>query len=164
RLFTSWVADGVKAAGKQYVDGAKGIALDALMNFVGKTSDAFEPVVEDTTDFSSRLREGIYDRAKALKRKMDEIVEEAELWSVPAALALRQGFLTGCPFLTDEPQDKGAEFEKTFQDESELAMWVAWALKRDEAYWKKAQAGGIWDPYANVERHAFDPILERLMV
>src|SRR5262249_23618088 len=102
--------------------------------------------------------------AEALKRKMDQIIDEADSMSERAASALERGFATGCPFLTDEPKDRGDEFKKKFQAESELTMWVQWAVNLDGPYWTKAQSGGVWAPYGNDERHAFDPIRRRLVI
>jgi hypothetical protein len=163
-LAASWVADAVKAGGSEVKSALSGTALDRIKNFVGKTSDAFEPVVETTTTWSSRLKEGIYTRSKAVKTKLDAVVDQADRWTVSAAASFRRGFETGCPFLTDEPKDIGETFKTKFQDDSELAMWIEWAIQRDEPYWINAESGGVWDPYAVTERHALDPIRRRLII
>jgi hypothetical protein len=164
RLTASWMADAIKAGGAELKSGISGSVLDQFKNYVGSTGDAFTPVVDTTTNYSSRLREGIYKRAKEFKSKMDDVVEEADRWTEAAALSLRNGFFTGCPFLTDLPKDTSDKFKKKFQDEAELSMWVEWAIARDEAYWVDQQDGGWWDPYGNDKRHAFDPIRSRLVV
>jgi hypothetical protein len=163
-LTAAWMADAIKSGGDEFKKEMKEIAVTKLKNCLGSTQDSFEPVVDTTLNYASRLKEGIYNRAEALKHKMDEIIENDDSMTTTAAEALRKGFYTGCPFITDEPKDRGDTFKKTFQNESELSMWVQWAIARDEAYWIRAEAGGIWDPYANDERHAFDPIRDRLVV
>ena len=161
-LTTGWVKDALKASGDEAMKSMKGTALAELKRYSGSTYDAFEPVVDTTINYSSRLKEGIYKRAEALLRKMDDVIAEANLYTMLEASQMQNDFLMGCPFLKDLPRDIGDSFKAKFQDDAELAMWVQWALRRDEAYWRKAQAGGIWDPYAVDERHAFDAIRERL--
>jgi hypothetical protein len=159
-LVANWVKDALKPVAEPAQSHVKDTLLGKLKNAaIGGTKDSYEPVVESTLDYGTRLDEGIYKRAHILKKAMDEHIYRADHWTVDAALSLEKSFRTYCPFLVDEPTDSGPEFEKAFKNESELGMWVAWALARDEKWWRKEQSSFY---EGQEERKLMGPIVSRL--
>lgn len=113
------------------------LKLQAHEIMTSSGEDAFEPVVETTINWGGKLKEGIKDRAFILKKGLDEIIKNSDSWSVPAAEFLQKSFESYCPFIVDMPGDPNeGNYKSEFQRISELAMWRAWGLVRDEKWWK----------------------------
>lgn len=123
---------------------------------VGTSKDAFEPVVEKSLIYGSRLKEGIKQRAYALKAMLDDLIATPDRFTLPAAESLERSFKTNCPFLVDMPTDTGDTFKKNLQHDAEWEMWRAWGMARPEDWWKKNSQ--------SMEQWAMAPILRRLEV
>jgi hypothetical protein len=160
-LVSNWVKDTVEAAGGEAKSAISGTLGEELKNAaVGRTSDPYQPVVEKTLIYASRLEEGIKKRSYWLKKMMDEFIDKADRWTPAAAALFEKAMLKFNPFIVDMPKDTGDEFKQNFQAEAEISMWVAWGLARDEKWWIKEQ-----DRWAQgqEERKNFYPIMQRLL-
>ena len=160
-LTSGWVKDTLAGVGDKVQDLIKGTAVDTLKQVGGSTYDSFKPAVESTWDYSTRLNQGVHDRAFMLETAADALVRDSERWSLEAARELYNAYHNRCPFITDVPADTSAEWEKRFRKKSELEMWIEWALARDEAWWRKEQKSFY---RGQEERKHMWPIVQRLIV
>jgi len=63
-----------------------------------------------------------------------------------------------CPYMSALPRNMGQVFSNKVQFTAEWAMWVEWALVRDQGWWKKENKEiGIGN-----EMVLWDPVLDRL--
>ncbi|QDT55807.1 hypothetical protein Pan44_38550 [Caulifigura coniformis] len=161
--WTSEALSGLHEPAGDALKSIKGTALEKLKGENKTMKDAFATSAEETVVATSRLKEGIHIRGKLLMAMMDELVERADSIPESFAKALFTGFTTNCSFLTDVPDDTGEGFKKDFQKQAELAMWVSWAVARDEAYWRRVQGWeSVKDKFRH-ERKAMNPIWRRLI-
>jgi hypothetical protein len=173
-----WVVDELSAAwthqafsglhdpAKELAKSIKDTAVEKAKSMAVKMSDAFEPIAEETLIYTARLKEGIHTRGKLLMAMIDELIERSDTIPVAQATSLFNGYVNNCSFLTDVPGDVGDVFKIRFKAEAELAMWVAWAVARDENHWRWAQQtyGAFGSNFhAQPERSAMDPIRLRLI-
>lgn len=165
-LTAAWTSEAMSELRPVIKDKIKDTGIGLMTAKGGSTSDPFKPVVDNTLNYASRLKEGINRRAYLLKLAMDELIEMSDLFSVEIAQAMSDAFKVRCAFLTDLPADTGSGFRSLFTQQAEITMWVAWAVQRDEQYWRWHQYrsgffGNNW--HAQDERRAMQPILDRLI-
>ncbi len=156
-LTASIAADSLKGLTTETQNYVQGTAFDKLKQPGKSTRDPYEPVADNSVTYSSRLKEGIERRALKLKAAMDKVLKAQLTQPWPEAIAknFSEAVVANCPFITDVPDDTSDEFRKDFRDQSELAMWVAWAIQQDVNWWRKADIEDI---------DAMTPVSTRLVI
>lgn len=138
KLTNAWVKDALTEINGEAQKTVQDTALGQMQKAGDSTEDPYEPVVDSTLEFGARLEHGLEQRAFMLKTALNDAIDKSDKWTMDAALSFQLSFLRNCPFVTDVPTDTSetGAFMNNFQKQSELGMWVEWALARDEKWWK----------------------------
>lgn len=132
--------------------------------------EAFKPPETDPHKFDLLKRVEIGICASVLKenvRRFQLLADEGRLGARSAA-EFRESNVSGS-FLDAQPGTFQIEWarSKKARQQAELAMWIAWAIARDTAYWKIRLEGvrhidrGIdYNDFAELKK--YDPVLDRL--
>jgi hypothetical protein len=172
-LTSEWLKEGVKGVGSEVQDKLKGTALGKSQQTATKSGESFEPAAMSTWQYATQITVDLKARTVQLKEVIDAIVRNGMDWSVPAATTLYKSFHKYCRYLTDAP-DLGFSFKEADLHSIELNMWKAWALARNESYWRNTtpediKRQGKLAPLLYLDdtrdmRVAMQPILARLRV
>jgi len=119
----------------------------------------WEPVVDDPETYEGKMETMLEQLAVEILGPLDDLVAKSALWSSNDASAFVLEFETSCPYVTDLPRDVGKGLEREVRKTAESAMWIEWALSRDQAWWSKQDIDGA---RSGNQMALLDPILDRL--
>jgi len=159
-LLTEWFQDTFGAVAKKGTEKLQDLGLAKLNLMSPPPGDAFTPAGLTPTSYGHLLEQGILERAEVFSDLARGFYEGAVLHNPPTfnftpamASRIRDG-LRQSSFITDVP---GQVDENVLTAKAKLALWVAWAHVRDEAYWRKASHG------FNPEVRDFAPVRDELV-
>jgi hypothetical protein len=145
-LTTAFVRDALSNIYGEAKDALKDSALEWIKNKGNNsTADPYEPTVENTITWKSRLLESVDFRAKDLEIAANEQVRNQHKWSVQAAKNYEYAMIHKCPFIADQPSQPSANERESFRKRAELEMWVDWGVGlTDEWRAKKSTSIDVW--------------------
>ena len=158
-LTSSWINTTLKyVVEKDLEDFIKGTTMETMKKWVSnETTNNYEPVAEKTAIWSARFERGIKDRALIVKQSItelqDSIKTDPKKLSVRTAEKLEMAFRQNCPFVVNQPKGGTDKSVSTFARDSELEMWMQWALARNQSWWtENSRHRDLWDMYPIMDR------------
>lgn len=127
------------------------------------SAEPFVPSGLTGTQYGANLRQGCQERVNLLKDIVFLFRDTADGFSTASATAIRQAF-SKTEFFTKAPPSKMDDKTKELlASRAKLALWIAWALGRDQKYWSVQSGMRLHGPGMS-EVYAWEELRKELML